>query len=100
MLYVVVYVLGVATGFGLMVWNNLTKQKLIEEYEAEKDDLAKQISSLCDQLQKVWRDDAYRNGYEQGRLNPYDEAERFARSMAAGKQNIKFQLRSGDSKGA
>lgn len=93
MLYVLVFVLGVGTGIGLMLWNKFSVEKVENKCEKDKDVLAEQVSSLCDQLQQHWRNDAYRKGYEEGRLNPYNEAERFAKQFSERQQNVKFQLR-------
>jgi len=97
--YVVVYVFGIATGVTLIWLNRKSIEKAMDEYkrsfEKEKQRLIDENKRVRNQLYKQCNDEAYREGFEQGRLDPYDEAERFARAMS-GKQNMKFHAKANE----
>ncbi len=93
--YILTYAGGIVTGLALVWLNKKSVEKAVDRYkknyEKERQKLLDENVHVRDQLIRMTGNDAYRQGYEQGRLDPYDEAERFARAMS-GKQNVKFGL--------
>lgn len=93
--YIMAYVGGVATGVTLIYLNRKSVEKAVSEckknFEKERQKLLDENKRTNEMLFRQCNDEAFRQGFEQGRLDPYDEAERFARAIS-GKQNIAFRV--------
>ena len=95
--YIMAYLGGIATGVTLIWMNRRSVQMAVDEckknYDKERQRLVEDNKRVHERLYKQSHDEAFRQGYEQGRLDPYDEAERFARTITGGTQNLAFRSR-------
>ena len=81
---------GVCIGIGIITYANCRVEKQAKVYRQKMQKLETEIEDLQTELRHKFVQEAYAAGVEEGRKNPYDEAEKFARNFAG--KNIKFAL--------
>ena len=82
--------IGAAIGISAMVYADNRCKRTAASLKARIQRLTEENQDLQNQLRQKFVQEAYSAGYEEGRKNPYDEAERFARAF--GSRKIKYAL--------
>lgn len=92
-----IYAAGVVTGFALMIANRYSVKKAVELERSRSDQLREENRRMRDELVNFTHAsdcrDAYRRGRQEGREDPVNEAERFARQW----EGKRVQFRGGKS---
>jgi hypothetical protein len=92
-----IYAAGVVTGFALMIANRYSVKKAVELERSRNDQLREENRRMRDELVNFTHAsdcrDAYRRGRQEGREDPVNQAERFARQW----EGKRVQFRGGKS---
>lgn len=89
--YFVMLLIGIVSGIGVMRYANWRADLEAAKYRKRIQRLDQENMDMRNQISNMIANDAYQKGYEKGRLDPYDEAERFARAISARQGNMKFK---------
>lgn len=81
---------GAAIGIGIMAYAEARVRDACQAQKSRMQKLLEENNDLQNQLRQKFVQEAYAAGLEEGRKNPYEDAERFARNFAG--KRIKYAL--------